>query len=109
MFSQLKRNWQSFKEEPPGERFQKRYYRRRQKRGHRSLLKKMLLMLAGAGVISVGIILLFIPGPGWLIIFTGAAILAGESLWMARIIDFVEVKLRKLVKAKNSKPLTKKK
>ena len=53
-------------------------------------------MLFGVAVILFGIFLLFVPGPGWLTIFVGAAMIAGESLTMARFLDWVEVKLRRI-------------
>jgi len=36
------------------------------------------------------------PGPGWLIILLGLAMVAGESLVLARLLDRGEVRLRSL-------------
>ena len=38
------------------------------------------------------------PGPGWLAIFLGLGMLGGELLPVARFLDWVEVRLRKLVR-----------
>ena len=38
------------------------------------------------------------PGPGWLIILLGLGIIAGESLFFARLFDGAEVKLRRLLR-----------
>lgn len=38
------------------------------------------------------------PGPGWLIILLGLGMVAGESLFFARLFDGAEVKLRGLVR-----------
>ena len=38
------------------------------------------------------------PGPGWLIILLGLGMVAGESLFFARILDRVEMKLRGLTR-----------
>jgi len=92
----LRRRWQKIKAIPAGKRFQERYYRRQNKRQQRSQLKKIVTMLFGVVIILVGMFLWFVPGPGWLTIFVGAAIIAGESLTVARLLDWVEVKLRKV-------------
>jgi uncharacterized protein (TIGR02611 family) len=42
--------------------------------------------LLGAVVIGVGILLLPLPGPGWLIIFAGLGLLATEYDWAARLL-----------------------
>ena len=94
--ARLRRRWQRIKQIPPGKRFQERYYYRQNKRQQRSRLQKIALMLFGVAVILVGMFLWFVPGPGWLTIFVGAAIIAGESLTVARLLDWVEVKLRKV-------------
>lgn len=46
----------------------------------------------------VGFIAVPGPGPGWLIILLGMGIVAGESLFFARLFDRVEVNLRRLVR-----------
>jgi uncharacterized protein (TIGR02611 family) len=42
--------------------------------------------VVGVAVIVVGIILLPLPGPGWLIIFAGMGLLATEYAWAARLL-----------------------
>ena len=42
--------------------------------------------VTGIVVIAIGIVLLPLPGPGWLIIFTGLGMLATEYPWAARIL-----------------------
>jgi uncharacterized protein (TIGR02611 family) len=44
--------------------------------------------IAGLVVIVVGIILLPLPGPGWLIIFIGLAIWGTEFEWAHRLLAF---------------------
>jgi hypothetical protein len=46
----------------------------------------------------VGFIAVPGPGPGWLIILLGMGIVAGESLFFARLFDRAEVNLRRLVR-----------
>jgi uncharacterized protein (TIGR02611 family) len=42
----------------------------------------------GVAVIVIGIVLLALPGPGWLIIFGGLGILATEFEWAARLLGY---------------------
>jgi uncharacterized protein (TIGR02611 family) len=44
------------------------------------------ITVAGIGVILIGIVLLPLPGPGWLIIFAGLGILATEYAWAAQLL-----------------------
>lgn len=44
--------------------------------------------MLGIAVIVMGIVLLPLPGPGWLIIFAGLGILATEFEWAARVLQF---------------------
>jgi uncharacterized protein (TIGR02611 family) len=50
-------------------------------------LKRTAIGIAGGVVVIVGIIAIPYPGPGWLIVFTGLAILATEFDWAQRILD----------------------
>ena len=47
----------------------------------------------GVAVIVAGIILLPLPGPGWLIIFAGLGLLATEFEWAARLLHFARTKV----------------
>jgi uncharacterized protein (TIGR02611 family) len=42
--------------------------------------------LVGVAIIAAGILLLPLPGPGWLIIFGGLGVLATEYEWAARLL-----------------------
>ena len=44
-------------------------------------VRRVVLLSAGGGLILVGVVLLFLPGPGLLAIFSGLALLAAESAW----------------------------
>lgn len=76
-----------------GRRFQQRYARRRAVPC--GALRKWLIMVAGAVVILVGIVLLPLPGPGMLVVVFGAALMAGHSLAIARLLDRAELNLRR--------------
>lgn len=47
---------------------------------------RLVVTTAGVAVIALGIVLLPLPGPGWLIIFAGLAILATEYAWAGRLL-----------------------
>jgi uncharacterized protein (TIGR02611 family) len=53
------------------------------------LVRRVLVTIAGALVTAVGVVLLPLPGPGWLIIFGGLSILATEYTWAARLLASV--------------------
>jgi len=94
MIRSLKGNWEEFKESKPGERFKDRYRRRQQKQGH--IVKRVVLVVVGS-VLAVGSLLTApLPGPGFATVFIGLAILAGELLPAARLLDWSEVRLRQL-------------
>jgi uncharacterized protein (TIGR02611 family) len=47
------------------------------------------ITLLGVGIILVGVVLLPLPGPGWLIIFAGIGLLGTEYAWAARLLGAV--------------------
>ncbi|HEU4715839.1 MAG TPA: TIGR02611 family protein [Candidatus Saccharimonadales bacterium] len=49
--------------------------------------KKIGIAIIGGLVLVVGIIAIPYPGPGWLIVFTGLAILATEFPWAKRVLS----------------------
>jgi uncharacterized protein (TIGR02611 family) len=59
-----------------------------------NLLYRSAVAVIGTLVIIGGIILLPLPGPGWVIIFIGLGILASEFEWAARLLDFAKDKVR---------------
>ena len=55
---------------------------------------RVAIGLLGAAVVLVGIALIPLPGPGWLIVFAGLAILATEFVWAERLLNFARHKVR---------------
>ncbi len=74
--------------DPPG--FRDRYLRRTRTT---HLIYRVVVGVVGTGIIALGIVLLPLPGPGWLVIFAGLAILASEFEWAARLLDFARDKV----------------
>lgn len=93
MIEELKEDWQRVKESEPGARFQERYHRRKQVRQGGSV-KRVLIIAVGAIIALGGLFLVPAPGPGWATVFIGLGLIGGESLMVARFLDWTEVKLR---------------
>jgi hypothetical protein len=53
-------------------------------------------VLAGLVIVAVGVIALPAPGPGMLIIALGGVLLARESRAVARALDWLEVRIRRV-------------
>jgi uncharacterized protein (TIGR02611 family) len=54
--------------------------------------KKVLVGVLGGLVVLLGLILVPYPGPGWLIVFGGLAILATEFAFAAKVLDYAKNK-----------------
>lgn len=53
------------------------------------VVRKPLVLILGVTIIVVGIILLPLPGPGWVIIFLGLAVLGTEFVFAQRARDYL--------------------
>lgn len=60
-------------------------------------LRKAGVAVAGVVVILIGIPLIPLLGPGWLIVFTGLAILASEFEWADRMRERIRSRFRSIV------------
>jgi uncharacterized protein (TIGR02611 family) len=49
--------------------------------------KRIAVTIAGVVVVLVGVALLVLPGPGWVLIFAGLAILSTEYVWARRLLE----------------------
>jgi uncharacterized protein (TIGR02611 family) len=61
--------------------------------------KRIAVTIAGFAVLLAGVVLLVLPGPGWLLIFIGLAILATEYVWAQRLLKTAK---RKAEQAKDA-------
>ena len=57
------------------------------------LTYRVVVGVLGAAVVVVGVVLIPLPGPGWLIVFAGLAILATEFAWAERLLTFARRKV----------------
>ena len=94
MFGKLKRTWDQLKDAPPGHRFQEHHHRCQAGRKGRWDLKRVSNVAGGVTLILIGLVLVPAPGPGWVIVGIGGAVLGGESRAVACFLDRVEVKAR---------------
>ena len=85
----------------PGRRFQERYRRMHSK--NTSAWKRCAFFAAGIVLTLVGTFFLAVPGPGLPILVVGLALIAQESVTLARLLDRTEVRLRRWWKNLRSK------
>ncbi|MEZ0075865.1 TIGR02611 family protein [Planotetraspora sp. GP83] len=57
------------------------------------LTLKILIGVIGAALVIGGLIMVPFPGPGWLVVFAGLAVLATEFAWASRVLDFAKDKV----------------
>lgn len=88
MLAELKRRIRRFVAAPSGTRFHA-YHARLEQRPN--LMRTLLVVGLGMILLALGMILLVLPGPGLLVAAIGATLIAGESLWAARLLDRIDV------------------
>jgi uncharacterized protein (TIGR02611 family) len=59
------------------------------------LTLRIVVGLVGAVVVVVGLVLVPLPGPGWLIVLAGLAILSLEFEWARRLTTFTRTQLER--------------
>jgi uncharacterized protein (TIGR02611 family) len=58
--------------------------------------KRFLKILAGFTLLLLGIVMLVTPGPGWLTILLGLALLAAEFVWAQRLLNRLKTEGQRL-------------
>jgi hypothetical protein len=91
--AQAKQEWHRFKHDKPGERFEN--HRERMK--HRSRAMTVAGVGLGVALLLGGVVLLFMPGPGLLLIVFGLALVASQSKPLAGVLDRIEPWVRRKV------------
>jgi len=95
LIGRSKRSWRYFMSSKPGDRFQVRYYRRKQSGPGR--LSRVFNIVVGSILVILSAFFGWAPGPGVLTFVIGLAMIGGEFLTIARFLDWGEVRLRILV------------
>lgn len=85
-------NWKIFRQSKSGERFQKLYRCRKSRDRHGFCVKKVVTWVVGIVLIIVGLAIGWLPGPGGFVGIIGLALIARQSLWIARLLDYCERK-----------------
>ena len=55
---------------------------------------RAVIGLIGFAIIITGLVLIPLPGPGWLIVFGGLAVLSTEFAWAERLLHFAREKVQ---------------
>ena len=59
-----------------------------------NLAYRVAVTVIGFAIVIIGIALLALPGPGWLIVFLGLAVLSTEYEWSKRLLAYARGKVR---------------
>ncbi len=62
-------------------------------------VKKLIVAVVGSTILFIGLLLIFLPGPAFIIIPIGLAILATEFVWARNLLE----RVKKLIKREKSK------
>ena len=96
MIGRTKEGWRRFEASAPGHRFRDRYrYQQERERGWRDP-RRLFFVVGGLAIASASLVLGVLPGPGTLTFFVGLAMISGEFYPVARLLDWAEVRDRKL-------------
>jgi hypothetical protein len=96
MIGRAKRSWRNFKKSKPGDRFQVRYYYRKQRGTGR--LSRIFNIFLGSVLVIMSTLFGWAPGLGLVTLLIGLALIAGELFPVARFLDWSEVRLRRLAR-----------
>lgn len=61
-------------------------------------IRKPLVFIVGFAVVAAGVLMLVLPGPGWVAIFLGFAILATEFAFAEKVRDWLIQFLKNLIR-----------
>jgi uncharacterized protein (TIGR02611 family) len=59
-------------------------------------VRRFFKILGGFTLLFIGVVMLVTPGPGWLVIVGGLAMLAAEFVWARRLLDQLKSKGERL-------------
>lgn len=59
-------------------------------------IKRFFKIIAGFTLLLVGIVMLVTPGPGWVAILGGLALLAAEFVWARRLLNRIKLEGERL-------------
>jgi uncharacterized protein (TIGR02611 family) len=50
-------------------------------------VRRLFRIIAGFTLLLIGFVMIFTPGPGWVVILLGLTLLAAEFVWARRLMD----------------------
>ncbi|HYC69797.1 MAG TPA: hypothetical protein VEB66_01235 [Opitutaceae bacterium] len=95
MRERLEAHWREFTRGTPGRRFRDRYERNHRRSPKRRWLARAVRLVAAAAAAAIAVPLTVLPGPAVLFLLAAAMLLATEWLWVARLLDWLEVRGRR--------------
>jgi hypothetical protein len=98
MLEKLQAHWRDFTRGTPGHRFRERYQRNHHRSRRTQWTMRIIRVVMAVIAIAIGLVLAVLPGPAVLFFFAAGMLLATEWLWMAKALDWLEVRLRRLAK-----------
>ncbi len=63
-------------------------------------LKRIIIAVIGTTILIIGILLIVLPGPAFIVIPIGLSILATEFIWAKRLMEKFKEKLSKIITKK---------
>jgi hypothetical protein len=98
MKSTLTSEWRMLRRGRPGERFQRRYEISRRTRNRTTIVGRFVRLTLAVVFLAIGVVLVFIPGPAILFFVLAGSLLATESRILAKTLDALEVRLRRVAR-----------
>lgn len=92
--AKVKRSFKQVRDGRPGHRFQDYYRRSKQSKTKANAMGRVVRISVALVAFTIGCALAVFPGPAIPFFFIAGALLAAESKVMARLMDWIEVRLR---------------
>lgn len=66
---------------------------------------KVVVAIVGVAILLLGLMMIPLPGPGWLVVFAGLAILSIEYVWAKHVLGFVRERVKAWTQWVREQPL----
>ena len=70
------------------------------------IVRKVIIAVIGTTVVLIGVALIILPGPAFIVIPIGLAILASEFIWARRVVKHGRIFVKRATRAVKSKVAT---
>ncbi len=67
-------------------------------------VRRLVVTVFGATIVLAGVVFLFTPGPGWVTIYAGLAVLATEFVWARTLVHKVRDRVQSAVNSVRGTP-----